>query len=90
MTEEEIRRGYLEELVKVAPDIAPEDVGADDHLQDDLALDSMDVLNFVAALHERFGVDVPEREYPQIATLSVAIGYLGQRIGVAGRGGGMT
>jgi acyl carrier protein len=61
--------------------------GADDHLQDDLALDSMDVLNFVAALHERFGVDVPEREYPQIATLSVAIGYLGQRIGVAGRGG---
>jgi len=36
----------------------------------------MDVLNLVAALHERLGVDIPEKDYPEIATLSRAVSYL--------------
>lgn len=76
MTENEIRTAFIEELTKVAPDIAPEDVGDDDHIQDDLGLDSMDVLNLVTALHQRLGVDIPEQDYPKIATLSLAAAYL--------------
>ena len=76
MTKDEIRAGYLAELNRVAPDIDPADVGDDDHIQDDLELDSMDVLNLVTALHERFGVDIPEADYPQIATLALAVEYL--------------
>ncbi len=76
MTENEIRTAFIEELTKVAPDITPEDVGDDDHIQDDLELDSMDVLNLVTALHQRLGVDIPEQDYPQIATLALATGYL--------------
>jgi acyl carrier protein len=79
MTREEIRSAYLEELVRVAPDIDPDTVGDDDHLQEDLELDSMDVLNFVTALHERFGIDVPEADYPQIATISLATRYIAER-----------
>lgn len=78
MKPEEIRAAYLEELVKVAPDIDPETVSDDDHLQDDLELDSMDVLNLVTALHTRFGVDIPESDYPQIATPALATAYLGK------------
>jgi acyl carrier protein len=56
------------------------DVGDDDHIQDDLDLDSMDVLNLVSALHERLGVDIPERDYPEIATLARAADYLASRV----------
>lgn len=81
MTEEDIRAAYLEELAKVAPDIDPGTVGPEDHLQDDLELDSMDVLNFVTALHERLGVDIPEADYPSIATLKAAVPYLASKTG---------
>ncbi|MBO6640364.1 MAG: acyl carrier protein [Roseitalea sp.] len=75
MTPDEIRAAFLEELAKVAPDIAPETVGDDDHIQDDLELDSMDVLNLVTALHTRFGIDIPESDYPQIGTPALAVAY---------------
>lgn len=76
MNEAEIRAIYLEELSSIAPDIDPESVGDNEHIQDDLELDSMDVLNLVTALHERTGINIPEKEYPQIATVALAIGYL--------------
>lgn len=76
MNEVEIRAIYLEELSSIAPDIDPESVGDNEHIQDDLELDSMDVLNLVTALHERTGVNIPEKDYPQIATVALAISYL--------------
>ena len=78
MSPNDIRTAFLEELAKVAPDIEPDTVGDDDHIQDDLELDSMDVLNLVTALHARFGIDIPESDYPQIATPALAVVYLGQ------------
>lgn len=81
MTETDIRQTFLDELTRIAPDIAPQDVGPDDHLQDDLGLDSMDVLNLVAALHKRLGVDIPEVDYPKIATLRKATAYLSAALG---------
>ena len=70
------RAAFLEELMKIAPDIDVATVGDDDHIQDDLELDSMDVLNLVSALHERFAVSIPESDYEQIATPRLAAGYL--------------
>ncbi|WP_176248258.1 MULTISPECIES: acyl carrier protein [unclassified Sulfitobacter] len=81
MTDADIRKAILEELTQIAPDIAPSDVGDGDHLQDDLELDSMDFLNLVSALHKRLGVDIPETDYPKIATLALAVAYLKTRIG---------
>ncbi|MFN3226344.1 MAG: acyl carrier protein [Hyphomicrobiales bacterium] len=76
MTPQDIRTAFLTELSKVAPDIDPSTVSDDDHIQDDLELDSMDVLNLVTALHARFGIDIPESDYPQIATPALAVAYL--------------
>jgi len=78
MTPQELKAAFIEELVKVAPDIDADTVGGDDHIQDDLELDSMDVLNLVTALHARFGIDIPESDYPQIATPALATAYLGK------------
>ena len=76
MTSTDFRAIFLEELTRVAPDIEAEEVGDDDHIQDDLELDSMDVLNLVTALHERLGVDIPEKDYPEISTVVRATAYL--------------
>jgi len=81
MSDTDYRAAFLEELTRVAPDIDPGTVGDDDHIQDDLELDSMDVLNLVTALHERFGIDIPEADYPEIATPSRAAAYLEKRSG---------
>jgi acyl carrier protein len=84
MTEQDLRAIFLAELSRVAPDIDPAAVGDDDHIQDDLELDSMDVLNLVAALHERLGVDIPEADYPEIATPARAAAYLRRATEAAG------
>ena len=80
MTNADIRKIFLEELTNIAPDIDPGDVGDNDHLQDDLELDSMDFLNLVSALHQRLGVNVSEADYPKIATLALAVEYLNKKI----------
>lgn len=82
MTKNDIYAGFLEELVKVAPDLDPTMINDADHLQDDLELDSMDILNLVTALHQRFGVDIPENDYPQIATTAMATNYLAAALGI--------
>lgn len=76
MTTPDYRAVFLEELTRIAPDIDPSTVREDDHIQEDLELDSMDVLNLVAALHDRLGVDIPERDYAEISTLALAANYL--------------
>ena len=81
MTEAELRTIFLEELSKIAPDIEVASVGGHDHIQDDLELDSMDVLNLVTALHDRTGVNIPEADYPKIETLDKAVAYLAAATG---------
>lgn len=81
MNNSDIRDAFLDEIHKVAPDIDPAEVSDDDHLQDDLELDSMDILSLVTALHDRLGVSIPEAEYPQIETPAKAVKYLAGKIG---------
>ncbi len=78
MSPEELRAIFIEQLVSVAPDLEPDVIGDDDHLQDDLELDSMDVLNLMSALQKKLGVAVPEADLPQVATPAKAVQYFGQ------------
>lgn len=78
MNPQELRNAFLECLVAVAPDIDADTVADTDLLQEDLELDSMDILNLVTALHKRFGVAIAESEYLQIATAGKAVKYLQQ------------
>jgi acyl carrier protein len=41
----------------------------------------MDSLNFIAAIHHRLGVDIPEVDYPKLVTLDEAVHYLGAKLG---------
>jgi acyl carrier protein len=80
MTRAEIRAAFLSDLIDVAPDLDGGSIGDDDHLQDDLGLDSMDFLNLVSALHKRFGLPIPEADYPRLATPAKAVAYLAENL----------
>ncbi len=80
MTDEQIRREFLDALVQIAPEADPATISATEALRDQLDIDSFDFLRLVVALHERLHVDIPERDYAQLATLDGAISYLGQRL----------
>jgi acyl carrier protein len=66
-------------VTEVAPDVDPAALTPATRLQEDLELDSMDVLNVMAALSDRTGVDIPEADYPMLATLGGAADYLATR-----------
>jgi acyl carrier protein len=76
MTQGEIRQVIVEELTRIAPEIDPASIAPGVSFRDQLDLDSMDFLNFVLALHERLGVDIPEVDYPHLYTLDDAVAYL--------------
>ena len=76
MTREEIKATVLHALGEIAPeaDLAP--LAPDIGLRDQLDLDSMDMLNLAVALHAALGVEIPESDYPKLATLDGCIDYL--------------
>ena len=76
MTADEIKTAIVAALTTVAPEIDPASIRPGVNFRDQLDLDSMDFLNFVLALHDRLGVDIPERDYPQLSTFDSAIAYL--------------
>jgi acyl carrier protein len=63
-------------LHRIAPEVDLDEVDPQAPLQEAMDLDSMDFLNLVTALHDETGIDVPERDYPRLSTVSGCIAYL--------------
>ena len=76
MTDPELRQLVTAALLKVAPDLAGEEIDAKKRFRDQFEFDSMDLLNFVMELHRSSGIDIPERDYPKLETLDGCIAYL--------------
>ncbi|HWQ40367.1 MAG TPA: phosphopantetheine-binding protein [Burkholderiales bacterium] len=76
MNRDEVRDHLVRILQRLAPDIDLGKVGPKASLRRALAVDSMDILNFVTALHEELGVDVPEQDYGKIDTLDGCVDYV--------------
>ena len=80
MTAAEIKDVVLGALTGVAPEIDPASIQAGVSFRDQLDVDSMDFLNFVIALHTSLGLDIPEADYPKLATLDSAVAYLASKV----------
>ncbi|MFI5367015.1 MAG: acyl carrier protein [Candidatus Binatia bacterium] len=76
MTKDEIKATVLRLLGDVAPEADLTRLNPDVGFRDQLDIDSMDFLNFVIALHETLHVDIPESDYPQVATLTRCVDHL--------------
>ena len=76
MTRDEIRAIVLRTLGDIAPEADLSTLEPDVSFRDQLDVDSMDLLNFVIALHAVLHVDIPEADYPKLATLDGCVDYL--------------
>ena len=76
MNQDEVRKAVLAELMRIAPELEAGDLVAGKLLRDQVDLDSMDWLNFLVALHERFKVEIPESDYAKLGTLDQLTAYL--------------
>jgi acyl carrier protein len=85
MNEAEILAGVLDTLQSIAPEVPGDELVRDQALREQVDLDSMDWLNFLIGLHQRFGVDIPEADYARLIDLQSIVDYLAAR--GAGRGG---
>ena len=70
MTRDEIKDMILEIIEDIDEDAEFDDLNADDPLRDQLDLDSMDFLDIVMELRKRHKLQIPEEEYPELATLT--------------------
>jgi acyl carrier protein len=76
MTAEGIRKAILEIIRDILPD---EDLGGlapDKTFREQINLDSMDFLDIVMELRKRYSIEVPEKDYPNLATMDSSVGYL--------------
>jgi acyl carrier protein len=72
----DISQAILDIISSIAPDEDTSNVKPDVRLRDQLDLDSMDFLDIVMELRKRFGVEVPEEDYPKLASLNSCVEYL--------------
>jgi acyl carrier protein len=76
MTAEGIRKAILDIIRDILPD---EDLGSlapDKTFREQINLDSMDFLDIVMELRKRYSIEVPEKDYPNLATINSSVGYL--------------
>lgn len=76
MTRAQIHERVIGILGRLMPGVDTTALSQDASLRATLAADSMDILNFVTALHEELGVNVPERDYPLLDTLRGCVDYV--------------
>jgi acyl carrier protein len=80
-----MRDAELADLVKgslyaVAPDIEGEPIDPEKSFRAQFEIDSMDFLNFIISLHKATGVEILERDYPNLQTLSGTVAFLRQKL----------
>ena len=78
-----MNRGEIEKIVK---DIVVEQLGVDKSavtegasFVDDLGADSLDTVELVMALEEKFGLEIPDEDAEKIRTVVEAIDYISKK-----------
>lgn len=69
------------ELVKTVRDMiaeigeldSPDTIGLDQHLIEDLGLDSMLLLEVLSSLEQTYGISIPETEFPNMTTINQCV-----------------
>ncbi|HKJ64232.1 MAG TPA: acyl carrier protein [Desulfopila sp.] len=76
MTRDAIKKLILEIIADIDEDAEFDDLDPDKPLRDQLDLDSMDFLDIVMELRKRYQLQIPEEDYPKLATLNSCADYL--------------
>ncbi len=76
MTRDEIIIAIKDIITTIAPDEELDGLDTSVALRDQIELDSMDFLDIVMELRKLYGVQVPEEDYGELATLQGCVDYL--------------
>jgi len=71
-----LRQLVLDMLCRIAPGLSSDALRPMEPLRSQVDFDSMDWLNFLVAVRENLGVDIPETDYAKVATLDGLLAYL--------------
>jgi len=85
MTKEDCKKVVLDIIADIAPDEDITNVKPDVRLRDQLELDSMDFLDIVMELRKQHGIEVPEADYIQLASLDSCAEYLTPKFDALGK-----
>ena len=80
MTKDEIVDAIKDIIATIAPDEELGQLDMHERLRDQIELDSMDFLDIVMELRKRYGVQVPEEDYKELATLDGCASYLAPKL----------
>ena len=72
--EEEVRKIIINQL-----DISEEEVTPEASFTDDLGADSLDLVELVMAMEEKFDIDIPDEDAEGITTVQKAIAYIDEQ-----------
>ena len=76
MTFDDIKKIIIDIIKDIAPDEDLSNVKPEVPLRDQLDLDSMDFLDIVMELRKQHNIEVPENDYPHLASLDTCAKYL--------------
>ncbi len=62
-------------------DVAPEKVTPEASFANDLAADSLDVVELVMGLEEEFDIEIPDEAAEQIDTVGKAVDHISEKVG---------
>jgi acyl carrier protein len=81
MDRTQIRDQLLQALTEIAPEVDAQAIADDRALRQQVDLDSADWLNFLVAVHERLGLDIPDAQAAKLSTLDKLVAYCADRLG---------
>jgi len=76
MNTQQARAAVEAAFAQIAPDIEPSELIGDARLRQDLDIDSLDFLRLVQVIADTTGVDTPEEDYRQLATVGGFVEYV--------------
>jgi acyl carrier protein len=72
----DVRQIVIDIISDIAPDEDVSNLDDKKSLREQLDLDSMDFLDIVMELRKRHKVEVPQEDYPKLASLESCVAYL--------------
>ena len=79
MENAQVREVVMDIIADIALDEDVTQIKDDLALRDQLDLDSMDFLDIVMELKKRHKIEVPQEDYPKLATMESCVNYLGPK-----------
>ena len=76
MTEDQVKQIVIDIINEIAPDEDTSGLKGEISLRDQMDLDSMDFIDIVMELRKQHGIEVPEADYPELASLDSCATYL--------------